>query len=121
MVTHGHADHARPGNHAVLATPETIAIAQSRYGSNAGRSLQPLTYGESLKIGDVTIRFLPAGHILGSAQILMEYRGQRIIVSRGITSATPTSDMHAIRGDCLRYLYNGGDIWPAGLPPSTGR
>lgn len=81
VVTHGHADHARPGNHAVLATPETIAIAQSRYGSNAGRSLQPLTYGESLKIGDVTIRFLPAGHILGSAQILMEYRGQRIIVS----------------------------------------
>jgi putative mRNA 3-end processing factor len=81
VVTHGHADHARPGNNAVLATPETIAIAQSRYGSNAGRSLQPLIYGTKQRIGDVSVSLLPAGHILGSAQVLMEYQGQRIIVS----------------------------------------
>lgn len=81
VVTHGHADHARPGNNAVLATPETIAIAQSRYGSNAGRSLQSLQYMQQQKIGDVRVTLTPAGHILGSAQVLIEYRGQRIVVS----------------------------------------
>lgn len=81
VVTHGHADHARPGNGAVLATPETIAIAQSRYGSNAGRSLQPQNYGQTLKIGDVSMRLIPAGHILGSAQVVLEHGGERIVVS----------------------------------------
>lgn len=81
LVTHGHADHARPGNAAMLATPETIAIAQSRYGANAGQSLQPLDYHEALTIGDVTVRLIPAGHILGSAQAVLEHKGERIIVS----------------------------------------
>lgn len=81
IVTHGHADHARPGNRALLATPETIAIAQSRYGTNAGGSLQELSYREELTLGDVRVRLVPAGHILGSAQVVMEHAGQRIIVS----------------------------------------
>lgn len=81
VITHGHADHARPGNDSMLATPETIAIAQSRYGVQAGKRLQPLAYGQDLRIGDVRLRLIPAGHILGSAQVVMEYRGQRIIVS----------------------------------------
>ena len=81
IITHGHADHARPGNAAMLATQETIAIAQSRYGANAGQSLQPLDYHEALTIGDVTVRLIPAGHILGSAQAVLEHKGERIIVS----------------------------------------
>jgi putative mRNA 3-end processing factor len=81
VITHGHADHARSGNERVLATPGTIAIMQQRYGEAAGGSLQPLRYGESLAAGDVTVRFVPAGHVLGSAQIVLEYRGSRIVVS----------------------------------------
>mgnify|MGYP001803232119 CR=1 FL=1 len=47
-VTHGHADHARAGHGAVLATPETLAIMASRYGENFTSSRQPLDYGETV-------------------------------------------------------------------------
>jgi putative mRNA 3-end processing factor len=81
VVTHGHGDHARSGNAAVLATPETIAIMQHRYGAEAGGSLQALGYGEALSLDEVRLRFAPAGHILGSAQVVIEYRGSRVVVS----------------------------------------
>jgi putative mRNA 3-end processing factor len=77
-VTHGHADHARGGHGAVLATPETLAIMDTRYGPQSG---QPIAYDEPIRIGDVDVRFVPAGHVLGSAQIVMEHRGERIVVS----------------------------------------
>ena len=78
LVTHGHADHARGGHEAVWATPETLAIMETRYGPQAGH---PIAYGQSQSFGDVTATFVPAGHVLGSAQILLEYRGERIVVS----------------------------------------
>ena len=81
VVTHGHADHARPGNGRVLATPETLAIMQARYGDAAAGQAQPLTYGEAVDLGDVTVRLAPAGHVLGSAQVVLEHAGQRIVVS----------------------------------------
>jgi putative mRNA 3-end processing factor len=81
LITHGHSDHARPGHGAVLATPETIAIMRSRLGREAAGSFQELRYGERLDIGDATVRLLPAGHILGSAQVVIEHRGRRAVVS----------------------------------------
>src|SRR6185369_7284862 len=77
-VTHGHADHARGGHGAVLATPETLAIMATRYGPQSG---QPIAYDDTLRVGEVDVRFVPAGHVLGSAQIVMEHRGERIVVS----------------------------------------
>lgn len=81
IITHGHSDHARPGHGAVLATPDTIAIMKLRLGAAAGGALQPLGYGEPLVIGDVTVKLVPSGHILGAAQIVIDYRGQRAVVS----------------------------------------
>ena len=81
VISHGHGDHARSGNGQVLATLATIAIMRSRYGELAGGSLQPLDYGEAVAIGGVTLRLLPAGHVLGSAQIALDYRGSRIVAS----------------------------------------
>jgi putative mRNA 3-end processing factor len=81
LVTHGHSDHARPGNQRVLATPGTIAIMRARYGEAAGGAMQKVEYGERLTIGGVRVRFLPAGHVLGSAQIALEYCGRRVVVS----------------------------------------
>ncbi|MEC9347099.1 MAG: ligase-associated DNA damage response exonuclease [Pseudomonadota bacterium] len=81
VFTHGHADHARPGHGAVLATRETIAIAKARYGDRAGQSFQELAYGAVLDLGGVTLRLLPAGHVLGSAQVVLEHAGQRVVVS----------------------------------------
>src|SRR4029077_14796141 len=68
IITHAHADHARPGHGAVLATPETIAIIKARLGAQAAGSFQALGYGEPLGLGGTTVQLRPAGHILGSAQ-----------------------------------------------------
>ena len=78
LVTHGHADHARGGHSAVWATPETLAIMATRYGEQNGN---PVAYGESFRVGKVDVRFVPAGHVLGSAQIVLEHAGERIVVS----------------------------------------
>ena len=79
LITHGHADHARSGHGKVLATAETLAIMDVRYGEQTGG--QGVAYGEAIRINDVDIRFVPAGHVLGSAQIVLEHKGQRIVVS----------------------------------------
>ena len=81
VVTHGHGDHARANNRHVLATPETIAIMQSRFGEEAGGTLEPLGYGETIDLGGVSLRLAPAGHVLGSAQVVLEHRGCRVVVS----------------------------------------
>lgn len=81
IITHGHSDHARPGHGAVLATPETIAIMKARLGEGAAGSFQPLAYGETLRLGAATVRLVPAGHILGSAQVVIEHKGCRAVVS----------------------------------------
>ncbi len=81
IVTHGHSDHARPGHANVLATAETLAVMRLRLGDQGGAQQQPAAYGERLTIGDVDVWLAPAGHVLGSAQIVIEYRGQRAVVS----------------------------------------
>lgn len=81
LITHAHGDHARHGHGSVLATPDTIGIMKLRYGADAARSWQEIEYGKPLQLGDVTVTFYPAGHILGSAQILLETTKQRIVVS----------------------------------------
>ncbi|WP_188053951.1 ligase-associated DNA damage response exonuclease [Sphingosinithalassobacter sp. CS137] len=78
LVTHGHADHARGGHGEVWATAETLAIMEARYGPQTGR---PVAYGESMRLGAVEIGFVPAGHVLGSAQIVLDHGGERIVVS----------------------------------------
>jgi len=81
LITHGHSDHARPGHSKVLATKETLAIMAIRCGPDFARETQAITYGETIRLGEVDVSFHPAGHVLGSAQILLCHRGQRIVVS----------------------------------------
>ena len=81
VVTHGHGDHARPGHRHVLATAETLAIMRVRHGADGAGSMQVLDYGERVAIGDVVVRMVPAGHILGSSQIILEHCSQRVVIS----------------------------------------
>jgi putative mRNA 3-end processing factor len=81
IVTHGHGDHARSGHGKVAATADTLAIMEVRYGEGFAREVQPLAYGERLTLGDVTIMLEPAGHILGSAQVVLEHGGSRAVIS----------------------------------------
>jgi putative mRNA 3-end processing factor len=81
LITHAHADHARPGHAQVLATAETLAIMAIRYGENFAGATQTVSYGETLNLGGVDVSFHPAGHVLGSAQILLARGGSRTVVS----------------------------------------
>jgi putative mRNA 3-end processing factor len=82
VVSHGHSDHARPGHAHVLATRETLAIMTARMGEDrAGLTQQALRYGEPLTVNGVRLWLRPAGHVLGSAQVCMEWQGCRAVVS----------------------------------------
>ena len=79
LITHGHADHARAGHGAVLATRQTLDIMALRYGADFAGARQ-VAEGE-MRVGGVRVRFHPAGHVLGSAQIALTTRGQRVTVT----------------------------------------
>ncbi|MEM9084960.1 MAG: ligase-associated DNA damage response exonuclease [Pseudomonadota bacterium] len=80
LVTHGHADHARGGHGETVATPETLAIMELRYNTREGAV--PVHYGETITLkGGVEATYIPAGHVLGSAQILLEHAGERVIIT----------------------------------------
>lgn len=82
IVTHAHADHARPGHGAILASPETLALMEVRMGAGrAGATQQALRPGETLMINGVGVWLQPAGHVLGSVQVAMEWQGSRAVVS----------------------------------------
>ena len=80
LVTHGHADHARGGHGRTVATPETLAIMELRYNTRDGAT--PVEYGETIRLnGGVDATYIPAGHVLGSAQILLEHAGERVVIT----------------------------------------
>src|SRR5262245_45060820 len=81
VITHGHSDHARAGHGAVLATKETLAIMAERYGEAFAKSMQALRYGEMITLGDARVTLKPAGHILGSAQAVVDAKGGRVVAS----------------------------------------
>ncbi|MEO1487836.1 MAG: ligase-associated DNA damage response exonuclease [Pseudomonadota bacterium] len=80
LVTHGHADHARGGHGQTIATPETLAIMELRYNTRDGAV--PVECGERVALGGrVSATYVPAGHVLGSAQILLEHAGERVVIT----------------------------------------
>ena len=81
VITHGHADHARPGHGVVVATPETLQIMAARYGEGFCRAAEPVRYGERRTRDTVEISLAPAGHVLGSAQAVVRHGGLTLVVS----------------------------------------
>jgi putative mRNA 3-end processing factor len=80
VLTHAHADHARTGHGAYLATAISEGVLRARLGSDI--ALQPLPYGEAVHLNGVRVSLHPAGHVLGSAQVRVEHRG-RVWVASG--------------------------------------
>lgn len=81
LITHGHADHARSGHGTVWATDQTLDIMAIRYGSDHCREPRLAPWRETFEVNAVTVGFWPAGHVLGSAQILVEHDNTRIVAS----------------------------------------
>lgn len=95
LITHGHSDHARAGHGEVLATAETLSIMAARYGARFCSSQQAIVLREAIRIGEVEVRFYPAGHVLGSAQIAIDglqarTRGRIVISGDYKRQADPT-------------------------------
>jgi putative mRNA 3-end processing factor len=78
LITHAHADHSRWGNEQYMATKTSVPIMKHRLGDI---NIQGVDYRESLLINGVKFSFHPAGHIIGSAQIRVEYKGEIWVVS----------------------------------------
>lgn len=78
VITHAHADHARPGHRQVLAVAHSEPILRARLGH---LSMQGLVYGEVVDHHGVRVSLHPAGHVLGSAQVRLEHHGRVWVVS----------------------------------------
>jgi putative mRNA 3-end processing factor len=81
VVTHAHADHARPGHHFYLAHHQSEQILRLRLGKNI--SLQSTSYGRIININGVQVSLHPAGHIPGSAQVRVSKKGSEVWVVSG--------------------------------------
>jgi putative mRNA 3-end processing factor len=77
IISHGHADHAISSNTTVWCTPVTKGIMQLRYRERLKSVFNVYPYRQSFNIGDITITLLPAGHILGSSQVVIDYNNTR--------------------------------------------
>ena len=81
VITHGHSDHARAGHGAVLATAATLDIMAERYGLGFAEQMQAAAYGEVVPRDEVEVTLVPAGHVLGSAQAAVRWKGLTMVVS----------------------------------------
>jgi putative mRNA 3-end processing factor len=79
VISHAHGDHAINGNVHVYCTRATSLFMLHRYKIGAAGNFHIYDYENSFNINGVQISFIPAGHILGSAQVLMEYKGIRYL------------------------------------------
>lgn len=79
VISHAHGDHAIGGNQNVYCTAATAAFMKHRYKKFAASNFFLKTYKEKFELNGVKISFLPAGHMLGSALVLMEYKGVKYL------------------------------------------
>ncbi|TCK69149.1 putative mRNA 3-end processing factor [Winogradskyella wandonensis] len=77
IISHGHADHARWGMKHYLCTDDSKAILKHRLGEAI--NIQSIPYRQSISINGVNVSFYPAGHVIGSAQIRLEYKGYVVV------------------------------------------
>lgn len=89
LITHAHSDHARIGMGSYLAAKSGVNVLKERVG--AGADVRGIEFAEKRRIGDVTVSFHPAGHILGSSQIRIESRSEVCVVTGDYKTAPDLS------------------------------
>ena len=79
IITHGHSDHASPGSKQYMCSDNTVPALRVRLGKRC--NVQGVPYGQSFLVNGVKFSFHPAGHIVGSAQVRVEYKGEIWVVT----------------------------------------
>jgi putative mRNA 3-end processing factor len=79
IITHGHSDHARSGSKYYLTHRDNLPIIKRRLGSSI--NAEGKEYGETSRINGVSFSLHPAGHIIGSSQVRVEYKGEVWVIS----------------------------------------
>jgi len=79
LISHAHGDHATMGHKQVWATAATFAFMRNKFGKLPEASVNTVSFDDTFTLEEVAITFVTAGHILGSAQILMVYKGVRYL------------------------------------------
>lgn len=79
LVSHAHGDHAVPNSGTIYTTAPTQSLMNRRFRSANRSHFNEIHYGEPFLINEVKITFFPAGHMLGSAQVLLEFDGERYL------------------------------------------
>lgn len=89
VITHAHADHAVKGSKRYLTAEPGRWVLWSRMGQHA--HIEPLKFGETTDLNGVKVSLHPAGHILGSAQVRAEYKGEVWVISGDYKVAVDTT------------------------------
>jgi Cft2 family RNA processing exonuclease len=102
-ISHAHSDHARGCHGLAIGTSITLQLYRMRLWMGESESepeLRSLDYGESLEWNGAKLTALPAGHIIGAAQLLVEYRGERLIYTGDIKARPPLCGEVAKASEC---------------------
>ncbi|WDF67803.1 exonuclease [Sphingobacterium oryzagri] len=103
LISHAHGDHATNGHQQMFATTATFAFMRNKFSKMVEEHMQHVAFNEPFKIGDVELMFIAAGHMLGSAQILMRYRDVRYLYTGDYKlQADPTCEpLECVQADVL--------------------
>ncbi len=102
VITHAHGDHARRGSERYLTSAQGLHVLRTRMEFNA--AIDTVEYGEEVTLGGVALSLHPAGHILGSAQVRVEYRGEVWVVSGDYKVAADTTCEPFIPVPCNTFI-----------------
>ena len=103
-ISHAHGDHAQPGHGRVWATPQTMRIYLTRSPEASKSVLREVEFGESWDWNGARLTAYPAGHILGAAQLLIEFEGSRLVYTGDIKLRPPMLGDSTVHVECDRFI-----------------
>lgn len=103
-ISHGHSDHARGLHRRAIATPETLAVYSMRFPDAADQELIPLTLGQTIEHRGARLTAYPAGHILGAAQLLIEFGGETLLYTGDLKKRPPLLGAETVTPRCDRLI-----------------
>jgi Cft2 family RNA processing exonuclease len=106
-ISHGHSDHARGCHRMVIGTSTTLRVYRMRLmlgQDDYEPTTIPLEFDESIDWNGAQLRAYPAGHILGAAQLLITYKGERLVYTGDVKLRPPLAGQTAVIVPCDRLI-----------------